>query len=41
MNLSRLLAKLDAPIVIPPTRRMTQGEGEPYKATLLAAHGIA
>ena len=30
MNLTELLAKLDAPIVIRPTRRMTQGELETY-----------
>jgi type I restriction enzyme M protein len=30
MNLTELLAKLDTPIVIRPTRRMTQGELETY-----------
>jgi len=30
MNLTELLAKLDAPFVIRPTRRMTQGELETY-----------
>lgn len=30
MNLQELLAKLDTPIVIRPTRRMTQGELEIY-----------
>ena len=30
MNLQELLAKLDTPIVIRPTRRMTQGELENY-----------
>ena len=30
MNLQELLAKLDTPIVIRPTRRMTQGELETY-----------
>jgi type I restriction enzyme M protein len=30
MNLQELLAKLETPIVIRPTRRMTQGELETY-----------
>ena len=31
MNLQELIAKLDTPIVIRPTRRMTQGELETYR----------